>query len=171
MKILIPVIILVGLFIGFGMPVPVVTQEAMAPSEELPTFAEVADELPDRNQQAALPSMAGAENPERRRLRRAVLRAAKALEADPCSKAQRQKFLAAARPFAESIRNGEPEIALVNGKEQDLSQRFDRPAADAIFSALLKGHIDAQDLGGPLARFLKGKKTSMAERHEKRCRG
>ena len=82
-----------------------------------------------------------------------MLRAAKQLETNPCDKGKRQKFIAAARPYIDSIENGPPETVMVNGKERSLSKKFDKSATDALFDVLMKGYIDLRELGGPQARF------------------
>lgn len=156
--------VLAGVAIGLFAPIPFLSIIPLQPDAELPTFAETREDLEDPNREAAPPSHG--ENPERRKLRKAVLHAASQLEFNPCSKDLRKKLVAAIRPFLESIENGPPETAMVNGKEKNVSKRYDKPATDAIFNALMRGHIDPANLAGRWARpFVKAKSMNFpAER-------
>ena len=145
--------VLLGIAIGFFAPSPFVSVTGPAPAGSLPSFNE-ATKSKTAEEQPPLPETG--ENPRRRALRAAVLHAAGELEFNPCDKKLRKRLVEAIRPSAASIQDGPPEFILVNGKKKNVSKRYDKPATDAIFKALLAGHLDARDLAGPWGRmFLK----------------
>jgi hypothetical protein len=150
MRVLIPLAMLLGIWIGFGAPVPFLASE-LSTDPALATSEEAEGE---GRRQAAMVAPTSAENPQRRELRQAVLRAAKHLESSPCNADYRKQLVAAAKPFVRSIQDGPREVAVVNGKKQDLSKKFDKPAVDKIFEAMMRGHLDPRDLGSWPGRMM-----------------
>jgi len=160
--------VLVGIAIGFLAPNPFTSVTGLTPAADQPTFAETRERIGEPEPPA--PPETG-ENPERKALRKAVLHAARQLEFNPCSQNLRRRFVAAVKPFAESIRNGPPEYAIVDGRKKNVSEQYDKPAAQAIIKALFEGHIKPDDLAAsPLARkFLKAKSGAFPSKT--RCDG
>lgn len=160
--------VLVGIAIGFLAPNPFTSVTGPAPAAGLPTFAETRERI---GQPEPPPPPETGENPGRKALRKAVLHAARQLEFNPCSQNLRRRFAAAVKPFAESIRNGPPEYAMVNGEKKNVSEQYDKPAAEAIIKALFEGHIEPADLAtSPLARrFLKARSEDFPRKT--RCDG
>ncbi|HMA16240.1 MAG TPA: hypothetical protein VKP12_15740 [Kiloniellaceae bacterium] len=150
MRALIPLAMLLGIWIGFGAPVPFLASELPA-DPALATYAEAKEE---GRRQAAMATPTSGENPERRELRKAVLRAAMNLDSSPCNASYRKQLVAAAKPFLRSIEEGPREVAVVNGKKQEVSKKFDKPAVDKIFEAMMKGHLDPRDLGSWPGRMM-----------------
>lgn len=146
--------VLVGIAIGFLAPNPFTSVTGMTPAPDLPTFEETRERI---GQPEPPPPPETGENPERRALRKAVLHAARQLEFNPCNKDLRRKLVVAIKPFAEASRKGPPEYVIVDGRKQNASDQYDKPAGQAILKALLEGHLDPRDLAtSPLARkFLK----------------
>jgi hypothetical protein len=151
LRVIFIVTVLLGIGVGLFTPLPFLGVTPLPQEPGLPTFDQTAERI---GEPEITPPPTG-QNPERRKLRKAVLHAAGQLEVNPCDKRLRKKFVAAIRPFAQSIQNGPREVAIVNGKERDVSKRYDRPATDAIFAALMRGHITPRDLAGPWGGFLK----------------
>lgn len=151
MRLFIALAILAGVWIGFGAPVPLLTIDPSPPDPDLPTFEEA---VAEHERQAGLAPPASAENPERRKLRQAVLHAARQLEVSPCNSNLRKRFVAAVKPFLQSIENGPREVAMVNGREQSLSEKFDKPALNKVFDAMMRGDLDPRELAGWRSAFL-----------------
>lgn len=152
MRMFLALAVLAGVWIGFGAPVPFLAIGSLPPDPALPSFTEA---VAEHERQAATVPPASAENPERRKLRKAVLHAARQLEVSPCNANLRKRFLAAAKPFLQSIENGPREVAIVNGREQSLSEKFDKPALNQVFEAMMRGDLDPRDLAGWRGAFLK----------------
>jgi hypothetical protein len=150
-RLFIALAILAGVWIGFGAPVPFLAIDPLPPNPDLPTFKEA---VAEHERQASVAPPASAENPERRKLRQAVLHAARQFEVSPCNADLRKRFLAAVKPFVQSIEEGPREVAVVNGKEQDLSKRFDKAALDKVFDAMMRGDLDPRELAGWRGAFL-----------------
>ncbi|MPZ08753.1 MAG: hypothetical protein GEU89_00890 [Kiloniellaceae bacterium] len=151
MRLFIALAILAGVWIGFGAPVPFLAIDPLPPNPDLPTFKEA---VAEHERQASVAPPASAENPERRKLRQAVLHAARQFAVSPCNADLRNRFLAAVKPFVQSIEDGPREVAMVNGREQNLSEKFDKPALNKVFDALMRGDLDPRDLAGWRGAFL-----------------
>ena len=151
MRLFIALAILAGVWIGFGAPLPFLAIDSLPPDPELPSFKEA---VAEHEEQSAVVAPASGENPERRKLRQAVLNAARQLEVSPCNESYRKRFVAAVKPFVQSIEEGPREVAVVNGKEQDLSKRFDKAALDKVFDAMMRGDLDPRELAGWRGAFL-----------------
>ena len=152
-----------GVAIGLFVPLPFLDLTPLHPDGEQPTFAETEGRTGEHDSEPPPPRYG--EHPDRRKLRKAVLHAASQLEYNPCNKGLRKKFVAAIRPFVESMENGPPELAMVNGKEKKVSKRYDKPATDAIFKALMRGHIEPADLTGRWSRmFVRAKSVGLPGR-------
>jgi len=150
-RLFLAIAILAGAWIGFGAPVPFLAIDPLPSDPDLPSFKEAVEE---HERQAAIVAPASAENPQRRKLRKAVLHAARQLEVSPCNANLRERFAAAVKPFVQSIENGPREIAMVNGKERNLSEMFDKPALNKVFDAMMRGTLDPRELAGWRGAFL-----------------
>lgn len=163
MRIAILCTVVIGVGLGLAAPIPFLGVNTPPPDSSLPIFDGRAENL-GKSKTATAPAPSG-ENPERKKLRKAVLHFAGQLEVNPCDQRLRKKFLAAVIPFLQSIEKGPREVAVVNGKEQDVSKKYDKPATNAVFAALQRGYIKPSDLVGSWRRmFVSGMSKGIAKR-------
>ena len=92
------------------------------------------------------------QDPQRKKLRRAVMKAAERLETWPCNDSVRRELALAATDFIPTMRLGMTETYVLDGKTVDASHYADRRPHEALIGAVLSGRLGAEDLPEAIVR-------------------
>lgn len=141
------IMLLLGFWVVSGMPVPVPGVKPLGPSPEVGTFKDAVRDL--SAVQAAVRMGRVEQNSEMRRMREQQLDADQWLKQDPCSSRLKEKFVTAAIPFIEWMygeRRFPEETHMIDGRELNVANEFNRPVEAAIRDAVLEGRVHPRDL-------------------------
>ena len=140
------------LWFGFGAPVPVVTHKPLEPSDEVGSFAAVQSESSVYKVQQAIANGRVSQDPARRKLRQAVIRAGERLRSWPCNEGVRQEFVAAVVPYLEALMDGPAEYVTIDGKQHNASRVFEEEPYRFIEQAVYARQIRHGDIPRRLAQ-------------------
>ena len=136
--------VFLGVWVVAGAPVPITTMGPLPTNPDAATFHSAVEDL-DPEVWAQKYGQAP-EDPERRRVRLAVIDAAEQARLSPCNERFRQRLVKLTHEFLDLRRTkSRTEVTMVNGREMNVTDKLNKPAFDAINAAVTDGYFRPED--------------------------